>query len=167
MTATATRNRRRSPTLGIRLAISCAIFTALDTTDVCSSTGVEWRGSRTRRESPAGSSTAPPTTQANIKLVKVAEIVQQVLEDASLTGDTRRQLDIVQASFGNIETTMQTSRSRSGTRLDEHGDHARAVYCRCVEAACHYFGSALETAKELRRNQSNARRRCTRISIAS
>jgi formylglycine-generating enzyme required for sulfatase activity len=97
---------QRSPTLGIRLAISCAIFTALDTTDV-QQYWVEWRGSRTRRESPAGSSTTPPATQANIKLVKVAEVVQQVLGDASLTGDTRRQLEIVQASFGNIETTIK------------------------------------------------------------
>jgi hypothetical protein len=97
---------QRSPTLGFRLAISCAIFTALDTTDLQQYWG-EWRGSRTRRESPAGSSTAPPTTQANIKLVKVEEMVQQVLRDATLTGDTRRQLDIVQASFGSIETTIK------------------------------------------------------------
>jgi formylglycine-generating enzyme required for sulfatase activity len=97
---------QRNLTVGMRLAISCVIFTDLDTAALQQDWD-EWRGSRTRRESPAGSSTAPPTTQTNIELVKVADIVQQILADASLSPDTRRQLEIVQASFGNIEATIK------------------------------------------------------------
>jgi formylglycine-generating enzyme required for sulfatase activity len=97
---------QRSPTLGIRLAISCTIFTGLDTAELQQDWDL-WRGDRTRQESPAGGSTAPPTTQTNIKLVEVAKIVRQVLGDAALAQDSRRQLEIVQASFGNIEAVIK------------------------------------------------------------
>jgi hypothetical protein len=90
----------------MRLAISCNIFTDLNT-EALKQSWNDWRGSLTRRESPAGSSTAPPTTQTNIKLVKIAGIVQQVLKDSSLSRDTKRQLEIVQASFENIEATIK------------------------------------------------------------
>jgi formylglycine-generating enzyme required for sulfatase activity len=97
---------QRSPTLGIRLAISCTIFTGLDTAELREYWN-DWRGNLTRQESPAGSSTAPPATQTNIKLVEVAKIVRQVLAEASLSQDTKRQLEIVQASFGNIEAVIK------------------------------------------------------------
>src|SRR5215470_2772912 len=97
---------QRSPTLGLRLAISCTIFTGLDTAEL-QQYWDDWRGDRTRQESPAGSSTAPPATVTNIKLVEVAGIVKQVLGDASLSQDARRQLEIVRASFGNIEAVVK------------------------------------------------------------
>lgn len=97
---------QRSQTLGMRMAISCVIFTGLDTAGLQQEWD-EWRGSRTRQESPAASSTAPPATQTNIKLVEVAAIVRQILGDASLSGNTKRQLEIVQTSFGNIEATVK------------------------------------------------------------
>src|SRR5215831_15213644 len=97
---------QRSPTLGIRLAIACTIFTGLDTAEL-QQYWDDWRGDRTRQESPAGSSTAPPATVTNIKLVEVAGIVKQELGDASLSQGTRRQLEIVQASFGNIEAVVK------------------------------------------------------------
>ena len=67
----------------------------------------EWRGSYTGRKSPAAISTAPPATQTNIKLVEVAAIVEQVLGNASLSRETKRQLEIVQTTFGNIEATVK------------------------------------------------------------
>jgi formylglycine-generating enzyme required for sulfatase activity len=97
---------QRSQTLGMRLAISCIIFTGLDTASLKQNWD-EWRGSRTGQESPAASSTAPPATLTNIKLVEVDSIVQQILGDAALSQDTRRQLEIVWTSFGNIEATVK------------------------------------------------------------
>jgi len=97
---------QRSQTLGLRLAISCVVFTDLNTAGVEQEWN-EWRGSRTRQESPAASSTAPSATQTNIKLVEVAAVVKHILGDTALSRDTRRQLEIVQTSFSNIEATVK------------------------------------------------------------
>jgi hypothetical protein len=97
---------QRSPTLGLRLAISAVIFSDLDT----ASWQKAWEGHRqspSSKESPAALSIAPLSTQIGVKLEKATELVREMLHDKALAPARKRQLEILQASFGKIQEDIK------------------------------------------------------------
>lgn len=96
-----------SPTLGMRLVLSSIIFASRETSRVLEEAWNDYRASKVGTTSPAAVSVAPPSTQTSVQLSDAAAILDRLLSDRSLSSDAVRQLELLRASFDNIEATIK------------------------------------------------------------
>jgi hypothetical protein len=138
---------QRSRTLGLRLVISAVIFTGVDTLSL-EGYWKAYRGSLTQQTSPAAISMAPPATQTSLQLVEATDIVRKLVHEPTLTEDMRRQLEILQSSFGNIEATIKRADVDSASAWIEIAV-TRALYIARVLKHIPVSANNLERAKRL------------------
>ena len=93
----------RSATLGMRLAISAIVFTGLRAAQEIETAWAAYRSSPLGTTSPAPQSIRPPVAQVGVQLAEAVDIVNRLLKDTTLAQDTARQIQILGASFANIE----------------------------------------------------------------
>jgi hypothetical protein len=95
------------PDLGFRLAIASVIFTNLKTAKELETAWTDYRKGGTGATTSAAISIAPPTTQTSVQLAEAVKIVEGLLQVSTLLPEQKRNLDILRASFGNIEATLK------------------------------------------------------------
>jgi hypothetical protein len=98
---------QRSPTLGMRLAISALVFAGQKTNQVLAEAWNTYKSSPSGTTSPASQSILPPVAQVGGQLKDALDIVNRLLEDTTLSQDNKRQIQTLRASFKNIESTRK------------------------------------------------------------
>lgn len=97
----------KRPDLGLRLAVSGLIFTSLNTAQELQKAWPDYRQGGVGATAPAAVSIAPAITQTAVQLGDALKIVDGLLGVSTLSQAQRRDLEILRASFGNIEATLK------------------------------------------------------------
>ncbi|MDH3601420.1 MAG: SUMF1/EgtB/PvdO family nonheme iron enzyme [Candidatus Tectomicrobia bacterium] len=98
---------QRSPTLGFRLTLSSIIFASRQTSRELRAAWPDYRAGGVGATGPAAVSVAPPSTQTNLQLADAAALVERLMHSPNLPGAAKRDLELLQASFDNIEATVK------------------------------------------------------------
>ena len=98
---------QRSPTLGMRLALSAVVFAGQKTNQALAEAWNTYKSSPSGTTSPASQSILPPVAQVGGQLKDALDIVNRLLEDTTLSQDNKHQIQTLQASFKNIESTRK------------------------------------------------------------
>lgn len=105
----------RQRTLGFRPVISSIIITGLQTSRQLAAAWDEYRATSGRRL-PAAVSVSPVSTQTNVKLSDAMAILARLersLSGPGVPADAKRQLALLKASFGNIESLINKAEQES------------------------------------------------------
>jgi hypothetical protein len=132
---------QRSPTLGMRLALSALVFAGQKTNQALAEAWNTYRSSPSGTTSPASQSILPPVAQVGGQLKDALDIVNRLLEDTTLSQDNKRQIQTLQTSFKNIESTRKEATVDAVSNLFELAA-IRAVYVsRSLDAYQRFLGS--------------------------
>jgi len=143
---------QRSPTLGMRLAISAIVFTGLKAAQEIETAWTTYRSSPLGTTSPAPQSIAPPVTVVGVELAEAVAIVERLRQDTTLSQNTLQQLQKLGASFSNIEFARKEAAVDAAFNLFELAT-IRALY----------VSRRLQLAQEFWRQLQNSKTEKSRI----
>ena len=98
---------QRSETLGMRIVLSSPVFAGQKTNQALAEAWATYKSSPSGTASPAAQSILPPVAQVGGQLKEALDIVNRLLEDPALSQNNKGQIQKLQASFKNIESTRK------------------------------------------------------------
>jgi hypothetical protein len=137
---------QRSETLGMRLAISAIVFTGLKAAQEIETAWAAYRSSPLGTTSPAPQSIASPVAQVGVQLAEAVDIVNRLLKDPAISQDTARQIQILEASFSNIEFSRKEAAVDAAFNLFELAT-IRAAYLSSAFKRSQEFLKTLQESK--------------------
>jgi hypothetical protein len=132
---------QRSPTLGMRLAISAIVFAGQKTNQALAEAWNTYKSSPSGTTSPASQSTLPPVAQVGGQLKDALDIVNRLLEDTTLSQDNKHQIQTLQASFRNIESTRKEAAVDAAFNKFELATNRAVLVCRRLKEHQVFLGT--------------------------
>lgn len=128
---------QRSETLGMRLMLSAVVFTGLQAAKELESAWETYR-SGPGATTPAPQSIQPSVAQVGAQLADAVVIVERLLKDTTLSQNHIRQIQILRASFANIESTRKEAVVDAAVNLAE-----------LATIKAHYLSLSLKKSQEM------------------